>query len=250
MSKNKENRDDAKEIKWDVHSNEVCLMKAIMMFRPVGLFKNFKMALIVEFLASKLDKPINSESIWKHLETLYNLLSLDEMEPPSEFNEEEFCLPSDFAALMLLKEQSTPVEKKAKSKVAKEALKRDQLSKEAVVIVRKEVIKTARESPKTQAKAVVKTPQPQAAVVETIKGAKAKAGSTPKTRDSAKKSEVAVKEKREPRELKNLGTPEVKSQPSRSKETRSSGVKSTKEESPIPSNLKISFQRAFLKVKI
>ncbi|XP_059471190.1 uncharacterized protein LOC132194119 [Neocloeon triangulifer] len=232
-SKIKENKDD-EEMKWDILS-ELSLFTAVMNNRPVGLHKHFKMALIVEKMASTMNKPISSDSVWKHLGSMYNLISLDEMESPIEYEEVDFSLPSEFASLQKLKEETT-VEKKSKKGVKeKETPKREPPTKEPT---KKETPKPAKETPQKTQKPVKHSSTPQQpASTETPKSVKNKLVIVPKKKDSTKKAETP-KEKKEPRELKNLGTPDVKQQ-SRSKETRS-GVKPTKEESPIPTRRSLS----------
>jgi hypothetical protein len=147
------------------------------------------------------------------------------MEVNGDFDEVDFTLPSQFASMQSAKEAQA--EKKIK-KNAKETPKRETAKEPA----KKDTPKPAKEQVQKSPKISKQPPTPQPST-ESPKVAKAKAP-IPKTRDSGKKVEPP-KEKREPRELKNLGTPEVKQQ-SRTKETRS-GNKSSKEESPLPSNL-------------
>lgn len=152
------------------------------------------------------------------------------MEINGEFDEIDFSLPSQFASMQSAKEAQA--EKKSK-KTVKDTPKRETAVKEPI---KKDTPKPTKEQVQKSPKANKQPPTPQPST-ESPKVVKAKAP-IPKTRDSGKKVEPP-KEKREPRELKNLGTPEVKQQ-SRIKETRS-GNKSTKDESPLPSNLILKF---------
>jgi len=148
------------------------------------------------------------------------------MESNGDYDEIDFSLPSQFLSLQQIKE-ALAVEKKSKKSV-KETPKREVVKE----LVKKETPKPIKEQPQKTPKVTKQPPTPQPSS-ETPKVAKNKVV-TPKTRDSGKKAEPS-KEKREPRELKNLGTPEVKQQ-SRAKETRS-GLKVAKEELPSKSIL-------------
>lgn len=54
------------------------------------------MVCIVERLSKKLNRKINSEQIWKHLKTMYNLKALDDLEPlPFPNEESNFMLPTE-----------------------------------------------------------------------------------------------------------------------------------------------------------
>jgi hypothetical protein len=149
------------------------------------------------------------------------------MEVNGDFDEVDFALPNQFASMQAAKEAQA--EKKSK-KNTKDTPKRE-IAKE---LPKKETPKPAKEQLQKSPKSTKPPPTPQPST-ESPKVVKAKAP-IPKTRDSGKKVEPP-KEKREPRELKNLGTPEVKQQ-SRTKETRS-GYKPAKDESPLPSKIVI-----------
>lgn len=54
------------------------------------------MVCIVDRLSKTLNRKINSDQIWKHLKTMYNLKALDDLEPLPFPNEEtNFILPPD-----------------------------------------------------------------------------------------------------------------------------------------------------------
>lgn len=54
------------------------------------------MVCIVDRLSKTLNRKINSDQIWKHLKTMYNLKALDDLEPLPFPNEEtNFNLPPD-----------------------------------------------------------------------------------------------------------------------------------------------------------
>lgn len=54
------------------------------------------MVCIVDRLSKTLNRKINSDQIWKHLKTMYNLKALDDLEPlPFPNEESNFNLPLD-----------------------------------------------------------------------------------------------------------------------------------------------------------
>lgn len=75
---------------------EIQLFLALHGLRPVGINKHFFMVLICDRLSKTLNRKINSEQIWKHLKTMYNLKALDDLEPlPFPNDETNFILPPD-----------------------------------------------------------------------------------------------------------------------------------------------------------
>lgn len=83
-----------------------------------GVNKYFQMAFIWDKFTESLNKNIQSERIWEHLETMYNLEALDESESlPFPNDEREFCLPeAEFGALKSRKEEKINEEKKFSQK--------------------------------------------------------------------------------------------------------------------------------------
>lgn len=71
------------------------------------------MAFIWDKFNENLSEPIQSDKIWQHLETMYNLEALDESESlPFPNDETEFCLPeSEFGALKVKKEEKAEEQK-------------------------------------------------------------------------------------------------------------------------------------------
>lgn len=80
-----------------------------MLYYFVGVNKYFQMAFIWDKFTESLNKNIQSEKIWEHLETMYNLEALDESESlPFPNDEKEFCLPeAEFGILKSRKEDKT-----------------------------------------------------------------------------------------------------------------------------------------------
>lgn len=71
------------------------------------------MAFIWDKFTESLNKNIQSEKIWEHLETMYNLEALDESESlPFPNDEKEFYLPeAEFGALLSRKEEKNDEKK-------------------------------------------------------------------------------------------------------------------------------------------
>lgn len=78
-----------------------------------GVNKYFQMAFIWDKFTESLNKNIQSEKIWEHLETMYNLEALDESESlPFPNDEKEFYLPeSEFGVLLSRKEEKNDEKK-------------------------------------------------------------------------------------------------------------------------------------------
>ncbi|KAK9892991.1 hypothetical protein WA026_023049 [Henosepilachna vigintioctopunctata] len=94
------------DIEWTI-ANEGQLLDAMVGHKPVGVNKYFQMAFICEKFNNNINKDVDPEKIWAHLETMYNLEALDENESiPFPNNEKEFSLPEeDFASLISQKEE-------------------------------------------------------------------------------------------------------------------------------------------------
>ncbi|XP_005191744.1 MRG/MORF4L-binding protein isoform X2 [Musca domestica] len=84
---------------------EIQLFYAMAGLKPVGVNKHFYIACIAE----RLNR--DTESVWGHLRTLYNLEALDELEPlPFPNDEKEFSLPEAEFSLVLSKKRGNIVE--------------------------------------------------------------------------------------------------------------------------------------------
>jgi len=94
------------DIEWNV-VNEGQLLDAMVGHKPVGVNKYFQMALICDKFADNMNKDVDPQKIWAHLETMYNLEALDENESiPFPNSEREFTLPeSEFGDLLSKKEE-------------------------------------------------------------------------------------------------------------------------------------------------
>ncbi|CAH1116725.1 unnamed protein product [Phaedon cochleariae] len=117
------------DFEWNV-VNEGQLLDAMVGHKPVGVNKYFQMAFICDKFTDNLHKDINSDKIWAHLETMYNLEALDECESiPFPNTEREFNLPdSEYASLIGKKEDKkvqTPKSNQELSKSLKDFKKED-----------------------------------------------------------------------------------------------------------------------------
>lgn len=72
------------------------------------------MVIILDKFTNSVNKDVNPDKVWSHLETMYNLEALDESESlPFPNDEREFTLPeSDFGYLQIKKEEKLETEKK------------------------------------------------------------------------------------------------------------------------------------------
>ncbi|CAH3019864.1 unnamed protein product [Porites evermanni] len=76
---------------------EVSLFHSMKGHKPVGINRHFHMACIHDKFATSTGKRnISSKQIWEHLQELYNLQALDDLESlPFPNDETEFNLPDD-----------------------------------------------------------------------------------------------------------------------------------------------------------
>jgi MRG-binding protein len=87
--------------------------------KPVGINKHFFMALIVERLSKALKRDISSNTIWSHLETMYNLKTLDSQESLPFPNEETiFSLPEPEYVLVKREVEEPKIKVEPKSEPA------------------------------------------------------------------------------------------------------------------------------------
>lgn len=81
---------------------EVQLFHAMKGHKPVGVNRYFQMACIHQKFSASINKEISSQTIWEHLDTMYDMAALHESEIlPFPNPENEFVLPDkDFADLL------------------------------------------------------------------------------------------------------------------------------------------------------
>ncbi|XP_065570136.1 MRG/MORF4L-binding protein-like [Artemia franciscana] len=80
---------------------ELQLFSSLTGSKPMGVMKHFQMACILEKLSSDHNFDLCSDDVWKHLEALYNLPLIEELEPfPFQNIEMEFSLNQEFQSLM------------------------------------------------------------------------------------------------------------------------------------------------------
>ncbi|XP_018320858.1 MRG/MORF4L-binding protein [Agrilus planipennis] len=104
------------DFEWNV-SNEIHLLEAMVGHKPVGINKHFQMAVIWEKLTTNLNRDIPSEKIWSHLDVLYNLEALDDMEiVPFPNNEVDFYLPDAEYGVLKAKKEEKSEERKSLQK--------------------------------------------------------------------------------------------------------------------------------------
>lgn len=100
-----------------------------------------------------INKEVESEKIWSHLETMYNLEALDESESlPFPNDEREFCLPeAEFGSLKALKEEKSDDKKtntakgRETPKNMKETKKEDKLLNRSIKEVQRRDSKESKE---------------------------------------------------------------------------------------------------------
>lgn len=124
------------EIEWNVE-NEIQLFFAMNGHKPVGINKYFHMVCIWEKFRVATHKDISLKMIWDHLESMYDLMALDDMEDlPFPSQEVDFSLPeTEFVGKprkkeeldMKLKDQRDKYKEIKKEKDIKESSKKDSM---------------------------------------------------------------------------------------------------------------------------
>ncbi|KAL1421340.1 hypothetical protein MTO96_023179 [Rhipicephalus appendiculatus] len=102
----------AETLDWNVDT-EVQLFHAMKGHKPVGVNRYFQMACIHEKFSASLNKDISSQTIWDHLDTMYDMAALHESEIlPFPNPENEFVLPdNDFGDLLSKRKEKVSVDK-------------------------------------------------------------------------------------------------------------------------------------------
>lgn len=123
------------------------------------------MAFIWDKFTANLNKDIESEKIWEHLETMYNFEALDESESlPFPNDEKEFYLPdSEFGLLKTKKEERIEERKKGREtpKATKEIKKEDKTPSKTIKEVQRRDSKDGKETktPPMAKKEIKKEPE-------------------------------------------------------------------------------------------
>lgn len=139
----KEKQTDAstEEIEWNVE-NEIQLFFAMNGHKPVGVNKYFHMVCIWEKFRTAIHKDVSLKMIWDHLESMYDLMALDDMEDlPFPSQETDFSLPEqEFLGSLKsrrreepelrLKEQRDKYKDVKKDKDNKEPIKKETISRD------------------------------------------------------------------------------------------------------------------------
>lgn len=104
----------AETLDWNVDT-EVQLFHAMKGHKPVGVNRYFQMACIHEKFSASLNKDISSQTIWDHLDTMYDMAALHESEIlPFPNPENEFVLPdNDFGDLLSKRKEKVSVDKES-----------------------------------------------------------------------------------------------------------------------------------------
>ncbi|XP_075526135.1 uncharacterized protein LOC142557835 [Dermacentor variabilis] len=104
----------AETLDWNVDT-EVQLFHAMKGHKPVGVNRYFQMACIHEKFSASLNKDISSQTIWDHLDTMYDMAALHESEIlPFPNPENEFGLPdNDFGDLLSKRKEKGSIDKES-----------------------------------------------------------------------------------------------------------------------------------------
>ncbi|XP_076656529.1 uncharacterized protein LOC143361123 [Halictus rubicundus] len=134
--KEKQLENSTDEIEWNVE-NEIQLFFAMNGHKPVGVNKYFHMVCIWEKFRAAIHKDVPLKMIWDHLESMYDLIALDDMEDlPFPNQEIDFSLPEqEFLGTLKarkreepelkLKEQRDKYKEMKKEKDVKDPMKKD-----------------------------------------------------------------------------------------------------------------------------
>ncbi|RZC33692.1 Eaf7 domain containing protein [Asbolus verrucosus] len=179
------------EFEWNV-INEGQLLDAMVGHKPVGVNKYFQMAFICDKFTENCQKEINSDRVWQHLETMYNLEALDESESiPFPNNERDFALPeSDFGTLLLRKDDDKKILQKGREtpKTVKEPKKEEKPPIRNTKEVQRRDSKDSKEkTPGTAKKEIKKEPEKNKNKGKNNSGAPKEETKPPKTKDDTPK---------------------------------------------------------------
>ncbi|XP_014210292.1 MRG/MORF4L-binding protein [Copidosoma floridanum] len=153
----------SEEIEWNVE-NEIQLFFAMNGHKPVGVNKYFQMVCIWEKFRAAINKDVSLKAIWDHLKTMYDLMTLDDMEDvPFPSNETDFTLPeSEFSELMKSRRKEEtevkPKEIKEKTKEVKKEKEVKEPAKKEIVLRETKAVKES-ERKKEDVKKVTKEPE-------------------------------------------------------------------------------------------
>lgn len=102
----KEKPNECEDMEWSAEE-EIQLFLALGGLRPIGINKHINMACVCKRLSNALKRDIQPDTVWAHLNTMYNLEALNLMEPlplPQELS--EFSMPdSEYSSLISKKLQ-------------------------------------------------------------------------------------------------------------------------------------------------
>ncbi|XP_012276514.1 MRG/MORF4L-binding protein isoform X2 [Orussus abietinus] len=136
MSVKEKPADLSEEIEWNVE-NEIQLFFAMNGHKPVGINKYFHMVCIWEKFRAAIHKEISLKMIWDHLESMYDLMALDDTEDlPFPSSEIDFTLPElEFSGFIKSRKKEEPdvkgiKEAEKKKEEIKKSIKEPEIKKE------------------------------------------------------------------------------------------------------------------------
>ncbi|KAG8037874.1 hypothetical protein G9C98_006085 [Cotesia typhae] len=146
MAVKEKTNEPTEDFEWNVE-NEIQLFFAMNGHKPVGIHKYFHMLCIWEKFRTAINKDVSLKAIWDHLETMYDLIALDDTEDlPYLSSEVDFTLPeSDFMDLMKNKQKD---ESETKNKDIKDKGKDIKKEKELKETPKREIIAKDQKTPK------------------------------------------------------------------------------------------------------
>ncbi|KAF7992698.1 hypothetical protein HCN44_005042 [Aphidius gifuensis] len=138
--------DSTEEIDWNPE-NELQLFYSMNGHKPVGVNKYFHMVCIWEKFRAAVNKDVSLKAIWDHLETMYDLVALDDVEDlPFPSSEVDFTLPeSEFMELMKNRQKE---DNDIKQKEQKDKIKEIKKEKDIKDTPKKDIITREQKTPK------------------------------------------------------------------------------------------------------
>ncbi|XP_015121521.1 MRG/MORF4L-binding protein [Diachasma alloeum] len=240
--------DSTEEIDWNVE-NEVQLFFAMNGHKPVGVNKYFHMVCIWEKFRAAINKDVSFKAIWDHLETMYDLVALDDTEDlPFPSTEVDFALPeSEFLELIKNKQKE---ETDTKPKDVKEKMKETKKEKEVKETPKKEIVAREQKAPKEvdkkkeDLKKIVKEPEVKKEKLRETKEVK-KDNKTPKGRGKGKEDveeplpALPVKKERKDSDASRETPKRVPKRPTRQSIDNASKASTSPRDTPPPKRRRI-----------
>ncbi|XP_012276513.1 MRG/MORF4L-binding protein isoform X1 [Orussus abietinus] len=247
MSVKEKPADLSEEIEWNVE-NEIQLFFAMNGHKPVGINKYFHMVCIWEKFRAAIHKEISLKMIWDHLESMYDLMALDDTEDlPFPSSEIDFTLPElEFSGFIKSRKKEEP---DVKGKDLKEKVKEIKKDKDIKDMVKKDNIlrdfkgiKEA-EKKKEEIKKSIKEPEikkeKQRDVKDVKKDIKPMKG-RPKGKDDVEEpGSIGKKERKDSSDAIREGLKRVPKRPTRQSIDSTSKASSSPRDTPPPKRRRI-----------